>query len=420
MVKRRSAIRDQYFPFILFLVSPILSLFIALKESKATWAKNILWMFVVFFAMSLAVINDDWDISRYIQQFKDYNTTGISFAAFWEDITTNSPDFLQPLINFLVSKITGSTMVILTIYGIIYGYFFSRNIFFAIEFIGENLGRVTGLILFAVAFIISIIDFNGFRYWTASHMFIYGLINYYLKDRKQYGVFWILLTFTLHFSFSLNVIVFIIHEIALRRRVVFTLILYVITLNLGKVGIDKYMPKEMMPKTYQTKAKDYTSEDNMKQVQEIESAQSINGYVSWPSTALKYLNWFTILILLIEIGYRGKNFEKSEMLSMIFFFGAIANLASTNSISGARFLAVFSVMFYIYFMFIYKDLIQNYYFKIFTEYYSWVFVVIGIVNIRRLFDVLGFSALLGGPVIRAWMPEDIPIIDAFKSFFPSF
>jgi hypothetical protein len=105
---------------------------------------------------------------------------------------------------------------------------------------------------------------------------------------------------------------------------------------------------------------------------------------------------------------------------MIFFFGAIANLASTNSISGARFLAVFSVMFYIYFMFIYKDLIQNYYFKIFTEYYSWVFVVIGIVNIRRLFDVLGFSALLGGPVIRAWMPEDIPIIDAFKSFFPSF
>lgn len=134
-MSKSSAIRDQYFPFILFLISPILSLFIALKESKATWAKNILWMFVVFFAMSLAVIHDAWDISRYIQQFKDYYSAGISFSAFWEDITTNSPDFLQPLINYLVSKITGSTMVILTVYGIIYGYFFSRNIFFAIEFL---------------------------------------------------------------------------------------------------------------------------------------------------------------------------------------------------------------------------------------------------------------------------------------------
>jgi hypothetical protein len=419
-LSKSSAIRDQYFPFILFLISPILSLFIALKESKATWAKNILWMFVVFFAMSLAVIHDAWDISRYIQQFKDYYSAGISFSAFWEDITTNSPDFLQPMINYLVSKITGSTMVILTVYGIIYGYFFSRNIFFAIEFLGENLGRVTALILFAVAFIISIIEFNGFRYWTASHMFVYGLVNYYLKERKAYGVFWIFLTFTLHFSFSLNVVVFIIHEIALRRRVILTIIMYVITLNLGKIGIEQYMPKEVMPKTYQTKAKDYTSSDNMQQVQEQEAGQSINGYVNWPFTTLNYLSWFTIIILLIEIWYRGRVYEKMEMLSMIFFFGAIANLAATNSISGARFLSVFSLMFFLYFMYIYKDLIQNYYFKVLTEYYSWVFVVIGIVNIRRVFDVLGFSALLGGPVVRAWMPEDIPIIDAFKAFFPSF
>ncbi len=417
---RSSAIRDQYFPFILFLISPILSLFIALKENKASWAKNVVWLFVVFFAMSLAVIDEAWDISRYIQQFKDYNSTNASFGVFWEDITTNSPDFLQPLINFLVSKLTGSTMVILAIYGAIYGYFYSRNLFFAIEFIGDNLGRITGLILFAVAFIISIIEFNGFRYWTASHMFIYGLINYYLKDKKGYGIFWIVLTFTLHFSFSLNVFVFVLHELVFKKRVLITLFLYLITLNLGKIGIDKYMPKEMMPKTYQTKAKDYTSEDNIQQVSELEAGQQINGYVSWPSTALKYLASFTMFVLFWELWFREKIFPKAEMLSMIFLFGSIANLASTNSISGARFVSIFSLMFFIYFFYIYKELIQNYYFKIFTEYYSWVFVVIGIVNIRRLFDVLGFSALLGGPIIRAWMPEDIPIIDGFKAFFPSF
>jgi hypothetical protein len=420
LAKRNTAVRDQYFPFILFLISPILSLFIALKETNAKWSKNILWLFVVFFAMSLAVIYDAWDISRYIEQFKAYNAAGISFSDFWEDITTNSPDFLQPLINYLVSKITGSTIVILAIYGAIYGYFFSRNIFFAIEFLGENLGRVTGLILFAVAFIISIIDFNGFRYWTASHIFIYGLVNYYLKGRKGYGFFWIFLTFTLHFSFSLNVIVFVIHEIAFRGRVILTLALYLITLNLGKIGIEKYIPKDVMPKTYQTKAKDYTSEDNIQQVQAIESKQVVNGYVGWSSQFLKYLTWFSLVILIFEYWFKNRKFKNIEMLSMIFFFGAIANLAASNSISGGRFLSIFSLMYFLYFMFIYKELIQNYYFKVFTEYYSWVFVIIGIVNIRRLFDVMGFSALLGGPVIRAWMPEDIPIIEGFKAFFPSF
>jgi len=419
-MSRNSAIRDQFFPFVLFLISPILSLFLALKEYKAVWAKNILWLFVVFFAMSNAVINEAWDISRYIQQFKDFYTSNVSFSEFWEEVVTNSPDFLQPLINYLISKISASTMFILTIYGIIYGYFFSRNIFFAIEFLGQHVGRVTGLILFAVSFIISIIDFNGFRYWTASHIFIYGLINYYLKEKKPYGLFWIILTPTMHFSFSLNIIVFLIHEIIFKRRVLLLMIIYVITLNLGKIGVDKYIPKDIMPKTYQNKANDYMGEENMKQVKELESSQVINGYVQWPRMSLQYLNWFILIILFFEIWFKRIDIPKMDMLSMVLLMGCIANLATTNSSSGARFLSIYSLMFFIYFMYIYKELLANYYFKIFVEYYSWVFVVIAIVNIRRLFDVLGFSAFLGGPIIRAWMPEDIPIIDGFKAFFPSF
>ncbi len=419
-MKRNSFIRDQYFPFILFLFSPLLTLFIALKEYKSNWAKNVLWLFVVFFAFSMSKIFDEWDISRYIQQFKDFNSRDVTFSIFWEDIINNNPDFLQSLINYLVSRITGNTQVILAVYGMVYGYFFSRNIFFMLDFLRDKITIKIGLIVFAVSFIVSIMDFNGFRYWTATHMFIYGIVNFYLLGKKRYGLFWILLTFTMHFSFTLNIIVFIIHELFLKKRVLLGIVMYLVTLNMGSIGIDKLIPKDLMPKTYEQKASTYANEDNMAAVKETESSYTVNSYVAWPRTLLNYLTWAIILTILFKLIYRRIELPNSEMLSMVFWFGSVANLAATNSISGARFISIFSILFFIYAFFIYDNLIEEYYFNVFVEYYSWVFVVSAIVNIRRVFDVLGFSALLGGPVIRAWMPEDIPIIDAFKAFFPSF
>lgn len=419
-MKRSSFIRDQYFPFILFLFSPLLTLIISLKEYKSNWAKNVLWLFVGFFAFSMAKIFDEWDISRYIQQFKDYHTNGVTFSVFWEEIITYHPDFLQPLINYLVSKVSGSSQVILAIYGIIYGYFFSRNVFFMIHFLKDNITLKTGLVVFAVSFIVSIMDFNGFRYWTATHMFIYGIVNYYLLNKKPYGFFWILLTFTLHFSFSLNVIVFIIHELFFKKRSRLTILLYLVTLNLGSIGIDKLIPKDLMPKTYEQKASTYANEDNIAAVKAQEQTYTVNGYVSWPGNLLKYFTWFTLAIMIYQLVYKKLEFPHSEMMSMVFLFGSVANLVATNSISGARLLSVFSILFFIYVFFIYDQLIQEYYYLVFVENYSWLFVVSAVINIRRLFDILGFSAVLGGPVIRAWMPEDIPIIDAFKAFFPSF
>lgn len=419
-MKRRNLVQEQFYPLILLITSPLISVIIAIKEYKSKWAENLLWLFIIFFTTSLAKIEESWDIHRYIEDYLFYTRIEISFSEFWENVTTNSPDFLQPTINYILSKFSKSTQFLLAVYGLIYGYFYSRNLFFIIRSLNGFINRSTILLVFSISFIVSILDFNGFRYWTATHIFIYGLINYYLLDKKTKGFLWILMTPSLHFSFSLNVIIFFIHELFFKKRVLITLIIFGISFGIGSIGVTGIIPSQLMPSSYQTKVNAYTSKGNIESVKQAEKAYSVNRYVKWPKDFLNYFTWATIVILFFELNTKGNNFPRSELLSMALLYGSVANLAASNSISGARLLLIFDLMFYVYVIYAIQEFLKNYYFKLLFDYYTWIFVVSAIINIRRIFDYLGFSAIMGGPIIRLFMPEDIPIIEGFKAFFPSF
>ena len=419
-MKRRNLVQEQLYPLILLITSPLISVFIAIKEYKSKWAENLLWLFIIFFTSSLAKIEESWDIHRYIEDYLFYSQMNVSLSEFWENITTNSTDFLQPTINYILSKFSNNAQFLLAVYGLIYGYFYSRNLFFIIRSLNGFINRSTILLVFSIAFIISILDFNGFRYWTSAQIFIYGLIHYYLLEKKTKGFLWVLMTPTLHFSFSLNVILFILHEIFLKKRLLLCLFFYAVSISMGSIGINGLIPAQLMPQTYQTKANAYTSKDNIEAVKQTEKSYNVNRYVSWPKDFLQYFTWATLLILLFELLRNGNNYPRSELLSMALFYGSIANLAASNSISGARLLMIFDLMFYVYVIFAIQEFLKNYYFKLLFDYYTWIFVVSAVINIRRIFDYLGFSAIMGGPIIRLFMPEDIPIIEGFKAFFPSF
>ena len=113
MLKSKNSLRDNLYPYLLFLITPILTLFMAFREHETKWARNILWFFVAYFAATISRVDESWDISRYIDQFVETHRINQSFGGFIKEVSEGSPDFIQPFINFLVSKISGNFRVLL-------------------------------------------------------------------------------------------------------------------------------------------------------------------------------------------------------------------------------------------------------------------------------------------------------------------
>ena len=196
-----NSLRDNFYPYVLFMISPILTLFMAFKDHESKWAKNILWLFVAYFAATISKVDSSWDISRYIDRFEETHRINQSFTGFIKEVSESSPDFIQPFINFLVSKISGNYRVLLIFYGLLYGFFYSRNVFYLIDFLRGYLNRPSVLFLISVSFLTGIMEFNGIRYNSAAHMLVYGLIQYYVFDKKRFGITMVFLTPLMHFSF---------------------------------------------------------------------------------------------------------------------------------------------------------------------------------------------------------------------------
>ena len=59
---------------LLFLFSPIIAVFISVINYKATWAKNIVWLFCSYYGYTFVIGNKGSDVNRYKSIFeKHYN-----------------------------------------------------------------------------------------------------------------------------------------------------------------------------------------------------------------------------------------------------------------------------------------------------------------------------------------------------------
>src|SRR5699024_1226601 len=96
-------------------------------------------------------------------------------------------DILRTIIALAVSRFTASQSVLTLVYGIIFGFFFSRNMWFVLERFKGKIRLITILLFCCFFLVIPIWDINGFRFWTAAHIFVYGVLQF-LFDEKWRGI----------------------------------------------------------------------------------------------------------------------------------------------------------------------------------------------------------------------------------------
>ena len=196
--------------FSIFLISPALSMLVALTrivESKNS--RNILWAFCCFYGFAFYLdLNSGVDAIRYREMLVDMHRSGISFStlrsSFYEEGQLTY-DLYQPIVTFLVSRVTDNFQILYGIFGFVFGYFYSRVIGFFIDQLIFRPKPLEYLLLFSVAFTQNIgSSLNGVRMYTALFVFLFGALYYWQTSRKIYLAIAVSSVFV-HFSYALPI-----------------------------------------------------------------------------------------------------------------------------------------------------------------------------------------------------------------------
>lgn len=402
---------NKLYAFLIFLIWPFLSVIIAFKEYRYSWAKNIIWFFTAYFAYSKV------DPPEYYTDAVGYRSSFISFAkeGTFSDLLDSfifgeTADFFEPILKYVISRFTDNYQIYFMIIGLMYGYFYSRNLWMLLDKVKTKLTFVSVFIFIIFSLIIPIWNLGGFRFYLASQVFIYGIFNFLILKNKS-SIFFLLFSPIIHFSFVLPVISFLIYKFIGNRTTIFFLFFLFSSLFAEIAQNNLKQSSEFLPKVYSERVEGYTNEEYIESISERKL--EANWYLSFANNVIGYSSYLFILLLY----WKRKLFLYDKDLVSIFsftllFYGIINMISGTAGI--VRFydiiyLLSFSVMF-LFIQYYDESKIKKYIYLTFP--FLAIFII---VSIRKGFDNFGLSTIFGNPFIAMFLEEKYPLIDFIKA-----
>lgn len=406
-----------YYSSFLFLIWPFLAVISAFSNYRNDWGKNLLWAFIAFygFTFAIGIENSNSDINRYVEEYKQLHHEDLTFEKGLEYYQKSGEiDVARTLIAVTLSRFTDQQSILTLVYGIILGFFFSRNMWFVLERVEGEIKPIT-ILLFAVLFlVIPIWGMNGFRMWTAAHIFIYGLLPFLFEGNRK-GLFISFLSVLVHFSFIVPLAV-LAGYLFLGNRLVLYFSFFLLTLFISEINLEAFnqVVENYAPEIIQERTASYRSELKVEEYREGPE-RKLNWYVVWYGRAL---NWsiagFLIVLFLKARNFFNENIGWLNLFSFTLLFLGVANLF-TSLPSGGRFVTVAQlcalVLITLYVQNRRADTVMKRY-------------IIAAIPALLLYVIVAFrtglystsaTAVLGNPFIAVFMTEDfISLNDVMK------
>lgn len=400
-------------PFLLFLLNPFIGVIQAFKHYREAWAKNSIWLFVIFFGFTM-FRPEAMDSNRYVQRLQVLYDSPLSWDTFLANFYSeegNTVDIYQPLITYFLSLFTKNANLLFAVFGIFFGYFYSRNIWLLLDAArNKPLNRTMWILIFAFASVIGYWELNGVRMWTAAHMFFYGAYLFLIQGKKN-GYLIALASILVHFSFVLPVAILSVYTIVkIPWKILYFVFLAsfsVSELNIGSVGerLKAIAPEFLVPRI-----NSYTNDQYLETIAE---AVQTNWYVTF---YLKALGWF-LFIMITYVYFFGLTKIKSNKAFSNFFgftilFLTVGNLMSLIP-SGGRYLTIARI-FALALLFLFYIWYGTTMYRRYLTTLSPLLIFFIIVSLRISFDTTTFLTLLGNPVIAVLVDFPVPLISLFK------
>lgn len=400
--------------FLLFLLSPIASLVSSLRNFREPWAKNVLWLFVVFFGYTF-VVTGFMDSARYSQRLAEMAEHGVGdvqdlFSLIYQK-DKGYVDILEPLVTFTLSRFTSNSRILFAVFGLIFGYFYSRNLWFLFSRVKEKIRAEALPFLVLAALVIAIWQINGFRFWTAAHIFIFGIIHIH-RGRVFKGYLFAFLSIFVHFSFVFAFGLALLH-LVLGNRVMVLYVLYFVSFFISEIkpeAIRGYAA--FVPDVFQERADGYTNEEYREGIEK--TYETANWYVTMRYIALRYS--LNLVLLFIFYRYRKSLISDRTISGLVCFALLLASavnlVKSVPSMLRFQFVSDF-IMFSALFL-----LIQSFDRRVLPLMVRLPFWCAAglyiIVEIRIGFETTSLLAILGNPLVAPFLPNALPLISFFK------
>lgn len=395
----------------------------AIQHYRAAWAKNIIWGFVVFFGFTFglseetSVAKSSSDVFRNTTEVKTLHQKQLTSRDVYELYKKNDDlDFVKLTIAILVSRVTDNPQVLLGIYGLIFGFFFSRNIWYLLERLN---GKIKGFtLLFLVAFIIinPFWNINGFRFYTATHIFIYGLLPF-LYEGKRKGLLWSALSVTVHFSFVVPVLVLLTYAV-LRNRTVIYFILFVGSTITSEINLESFnafiearAPAALSERTSSYRSKGYVTEFR-------EGSKSYIEKSSWHAVYYqKALSW-VLTAFIIFLFFKRRQLAQIHprllnALSFVLLMTSVANLLSSLP-SGGRYLTIASLAACSLIVFYMHEKYYNPFMKTLKYLVVPALLLFIIVSLRMGFYTLSLNTFIANPIVAIVADYNFALNDWLK------
>ena len=398
---------------------PLAGLYFAFRNYRNDWSKNIFWFFCIFFGYSFIIgQSDSTDSFYYANIFAQYTHSNLSLRELLDSFYSESSSFVDiasPLISFLTAQITNNPRVLFSIFGLIFGYFYSRNIWFILEHIKGNLSNT--ILLFVIAFILinPIWNINGFRMWTAAQIFLYGALPYLLTGNKK-NLLWSVGSVFFHFSFMAPVAI-LFSFIFLKNKLNIYMGFFILTSFIKE--LDPQLVRSalsFLPDVFQARLAGYTNLEYAETMRTM--GETINWYVKLSAVSIQWISY--IFALFIYLFCREFLRSRQDLLTMFCFalllFG-FANIASQLP-SGGRFIVVantFMFSFIIIFISNFRQIRELNLIQFLSSPFLLLFIVF---TIREGMDFFGLTTIIGNPVIIALYPDPVPFIEGIKDLLP--
>lgn len=405
--------------FLFFMLYPFGTLVNSIIHFQSRDAKTIFWLFCLYVGFSFVIpdaVVGAADSARYAIQLEQFHAHGLTLNSLLEIFYNPTKreivyDIYQPLVTWLVSLFTDNGRILFMVFSGVFGYFYIQNTWI----IMDRIPKISkGLIIFItyLFLILPIWEVNGVRMWTAAHVFIYGVLSYFLDGKKRKGILWILSTFLIHFSFMLPILVFLVFQFIPSNTklyfILFVISSFVNEIDLGVVRNSlNFLPDVFLPKVYEYTSEAYSEVRSMSASQKSLNYQ-IHGILS------NYYFYFIIFYLFFT---RKRFFPEASNLKALFdftlLFGVMAQIASLVP-SGGRFIIIYSWLVFALFVFAISFQKNNNLATI-IKYISFpILLYFSLFKIRIGFEFLGLSTFLGNPLIVLNLEDQIPLISYFQ------
>ena len=395
------------------LVWPILTLFFFIRDYDRKYAKNLLWLFCIFYGMIHIVFNEQGfyvDGISYALALEEkggnYGLKDLLGSLYSEDTTT--PDLFMPLITFLISRFTTDYRVLFVMLAFVYGYFYSRNVWLVLNLKQGYKSTFLVLLLLSFVMILPIYQING-RFWLGAQVFFYGVAYYFVTGKRKY-LWWCVGAALVHFAHFASIVAFASYCFLPKKSPVYFWILLG-TLFISSINIQALsnVLANVVPSAFERKVDVYANVEYLQHRLETDTKSLhvlfVNGLKDW---------LFRIMLLLFYWKYK-QVILRNETYNRVFCFVAIFSIMASILAfvpSASRYLNL-SAMFSIFFIAwvaqsdgISKRIFRNAYVR---SAISCCLVFFVLFQIRSLFEFVGISFFVSNPWIALFVEDNFPL-----------